>query len=183
MTHALIVGGTGMLKEVSLWLNDERFHVSVIGRRKERLLELENHLSFPTKYTPLPVDYIDEQNFRKALNEAQQQNGPVDMLVAWVHGKDPQAIQTLVEVIGRDRTDAWTFVHVLGSSSNLESLKEWVNVPSICMYRQVKLGFVIEGDTSRWLTHHEISRGVIEAIEGTEREYVIGYTDPWERRP
>ena len=32
MKHVLVVGGSGMLADVSLWLNNQGYHVSVIAR-------------------------------------------------------------------------------------------------------------------------------------------------------
>ncbi|MEK8198286.1 hypothetical protein [Lysinibacillus sp. FSL M8-0134] len=48
MTHALVIGGTGMLANTSLWLVNNGYHVSVIGRnanRMERLLNKANNSS------------------------------------------------------------------------------------------------------------------------------------------
>ena len=58
---------------------------------------------------------------------------------------------------------AWELYHVLGSSSNLDEMLRKVPVPPECAYHQVQLGFVVEGSRSRWLTHDEISNGVIDA--------------------
>ncbi|WP_309243101.1 hypothetical protein [Bacillus cereus group sp. BfR-BA-01309] len=35
--HALVIGGTGMLKRVSMWLWEKGFHVSIIGRDEVKL--------------------------------------------------------------------------------------------------------------------------------------------------
>ncbi|MEY2301916.1 hypothetical protein ACFWJC_21505 [Bacillus wiedmannii] len=35
--HALVIGGTGMLKRVSMWLCEQGFHVSIIGRDEVKL--------------------------------------------------------------------------------------------------------------------------------------------------
>jgi len=77
----------------------------------------------------------------------------------------------------------WQLFHVLGSRSNLDELLRTVPVPACCIYHQVQLGFVIEGDRSRWLTHSEISGGVIEAIRGGLPRHVVGTLEPWSRRP
>ena len=37
MKHALVVGGTGMLSEVCMWLVNQNYHVSVIGRNPEKM--------------------------------------------------------------------------------------------------------------------------------------------------
>ncbi|MGY3190168.1 hypothetical protein ACVWXS_004902 [Lysinibacillus sp. TE18511] len=35
MRHALVVGGTGMLSGVSLWLLNQGYHVSIIARNSD----------------------------------------------------------------------------------------------------------------------------------------------------
>jgi hypothetical protein len=50
-------------------------------------------------------------------------------------------------------------------------------------YSQVILGFVLDGNSSRWLTNDEISAGVIKAIEQPEEISIVGSIEPWERRP
>ncbi|NWG46914.1 MAG: hypothetical protein HXY25_10275 [Alphaproteobacteria bacterium] len=50
-------------------------------------------------------------------------------------------------------------------------------------YTQVILGFHLEGETARWLTHAEIAGGVLDALAGPTARHVIGTLEPWERRP
>jgi hypothetical protein len=45
------------------------------------------------------------------------------------------------------------------------------------------LGFVLEGNHSRWLTHAEISGGVIHSIQTQSKRHVVGTLTPWYRRP
>ncbi|GIP63125.1 hypothetical protein J32TS6_16800 [Virgibacillus pantothenticus] len=40
MEHALIIGGTGMLSRVSLWLLEKGYHVSIIARNAGRMQRL-----------------------------------------------------------------------------------------------------------------------------------------------
>ena len=48
-----------------------------------------------------------------------------------------------------------------------------------CAYRQIVLGFVLEGEGARWLTHDEISEGVLKAIDEDAGLSTIGVTRPW----
>ena len=50
-------------------------------------------------------------------------------------------------------------------------------------YRQVILGFVIEGGRSRWLTHAEISGGVLDAVRNDRLFSIVGTVEPWSLRP
>ena len=73
-------------------------------------------------------------------------------------------------------------VHILGSSSDLKKVKREAILPKNCSYHQVQLGFFIEGNHSRWLTHKEISDGVIEAIEKRKKILTIGQIDSQEKQ-
>jgi short-subunit dehydrogenase len=63
MKHALVVGGTGMLAEVSLWLLENGYHVSIIARNMDRMNRLIEKKRFKSRVTPILVDYknSDEQ--------------------------------------------------------------------------------------------------------------------------
>ncbi len=71
----------------------------------------------------------------------------------------------------------------MGSSTDLKKTVQDVDIPSGCYYRQVQLGFVIENGHSRWLTHKEISHGIIDCIQKDTLLYVVGTVEPWEFRP
>ncbi|HEC4819224.1 TPA: short-chain dehydrogenase, partial [Bacillus cereus] len=45
--HALVIGGTGMLKKVSMWLCEKRFYVSIIGRDEVKLENVKRMSSAP----------------------------------------------------------------------------------------------------------------------------------------
>lgn len=77
----------------------------------------------------------------------------------------------------------WELFHILGSSSDVHRNKRENTLPAGCSYRQIQLGFVIEGAHSRWLTNKEISDGVIDAIKKANKIQTIGQIDPWEKRP
>lgn len=61
MKHALVVGGTGMLAGVSLWLLEKRYHVSVIARNPERMEQLIEKTNFKNNLTPILVDYRNSE--------------------------------------------------------------------------------------------------------------------------
>ncbi|MCA1039271.1 hypothetical protein LCM00_07180 [Bacillus infantis] len=50
-------------------------------------------------------------------------------------------------------------------------------------WMRIILGFRFEEDTARWLTHDEISEGVLKAISLKAPLYTVGVTEPWEKRP
>lgn len=182
MKHAVVVGGTGMLSNVSLWLMDNGYHVSVIARNTSRMEKLIEQASSKKMVTPLLVDYTNGTKLRDKIRETIQKNGDVDIVVAWIHSTANISLSVIAKEVSNHK-NKWELFHVLGSSSNLEKLKRKVPVPTNCLYNQVQLGFVIEGVHSRWLTHQEISNGVIETIKKRKQIHIIGVIEPWEKRP
>ena len=62
--HALVIGGTGMLKKVSMWLCDQGFRVSVIGRDEVKLENVKQASSAPENITCLPLDYQNDDDLK-----------------------------------------------------------------------------------------------------------------------
>ncbi|WP_033541176.1 short-chain dehydrogenase [Planococcus sp. CAU13] len=179
MKHALVIGGTGMLANVSIWLAENGYHVSVIGRNPEKMQRLLDQN--PAQLTPVLVDYTNTKELAEQLHHIQQQNGPIQLVVAWIHSNGTQVIPCLTESL--PRLQSWDLFQVNGSSSKLEDIKANTAVPPHVDYHQIQLGFKIEDGLSRWLTHEEISDGVIEAIRENKSKHVIGTITPWEKRP
>ncbi len=50
--HALVIGGTGMLKRVSMWLCEQEFHVSIIGRDEVKLENVKRECYTRKYYMP-----------------------------------------------------------------------------------------------------------------------------------
>ncbi|MBS4201659.1 short-chain dehydrogenase [Bacillus sp. FJAT-49732] len=181
MKHALVVGGTGMLADVSLFLAND-YRVSVIGRNKARMDELIKRADRPAAITPALVNYRDEDLFKAQIKKLIEMNGPFDMVVAWIHSGAGHAIPIIAEENNLFE-QPWKLFHILGSSTNLQEVINGVKVPDSCLYRQIQLGFIIEHNRSRWLTHQEISAGVIKAITQDQPLHIIGTVEPWDMRP
>lgn len=179
MKHALVIGGTGMLAQASVWLSQNGYRVSVIGRNPEKMQRLIE--KNPKGINPVPVDYRNTDKLAEQLSHIQQKNGPIQLVLAWIHSDGPDVIPCLIDSLPRD--SEWKLFHVNGSSSNLEEIKARVSVPAHVRYHQIQLGFHLENGTSRWLTHDEISAGVIEAMRDGKAQYIVGTLSPWERRP
>lgn len=179
MKHALVIGGTGMLAKVSLWLSENGYHVSVIGRNSEKMQRLIEQNT--EQMTPILVDYTNTERLAEQLLHIQQENGRVHLVVAWIHSIGPDVISCLTDSLPHN--ESWKLFHVNGSSSNLEEIKARTAIPPHVHYHQIQLGFHLENGTSRWLTHEEISNGVIKAIQEEKAAQVIGTITPRERRP
>ncbi|MGA9226823.1 MAG: short-chain dehydrogenase [Mesobacillus sp.] len=181
MRHALVIGGTGMLAPVSLWLLEQGYSVSVIGRnpnRLESLIEKSSHADI----TPISVDYRNIGELEKRIAMSIQKNGLFDLIVAWVRTDAEKALETTIK-LNTVPGHSWELIHVLGSGRNLSETKKKLPISDDCVYRQVQLGFKIEGNHSRWLTNEEISSGVIDGILNSDSVNIVGMVEPTEKRP
>jgi molybdopterin-guanine dinucleotide biosynthesis protein A len=150
--HALVVGATGMLAELTRGLARVGHRVTSIARRASTLGE---------SVTPIAQDYRDAEGLSAALARAIEERGPIELAVCWIHTDAPVAPRIvaaalapgarLVQVFG---TRVWPLEHV----------------PLHLAYRQVLLGSV----DGRWLTHERISSGVRDAVNADRPLYVVG---------
>lgn len=186
--HALVVGGTGMLKGLTLSLATQGYTVSVVARNVSRLQMLVDAAHGSAgRINPLAVDYRHGVELREKLTAASETYGPFGLAVCWIHSTAPDALRQVAEVVGTDSQSCRLF-HVRGSAAAnpanaAKNVPEWLsNFPNI-RYRQVILGFVVERGTSRWLSHQEISDGVAAAVREDAPYYVVGTVEPWSLRP
>lgn len=180
--HALVIGGTGMLSGVSLWLIDNGYHVSIIARDAEKMKQLQKEASSSSQVTPLLVDYRNNDKLIEKLKLTIKQNGEINIVVAWIHSIAENALQSIISEVSKE-SNSWELFHILGSGSNLEEIKKKLAAPSSIAYYQVQLGFKTAGSQSRWLTHREISEGVIENIKKKKQVLIVGQVEPWGIRP
>ena len=181
MKHALVIGGTGMLSKVSIWLAANGYHVSVIGRNQEKMQRLLSTDERASHMTPIFVDYTNNEELAKQLQLIQKLNGNIDLVVAWVHSTGENVVPCLTNCLSD--TEQWKLFHVNGSSAKLDHIKKNIDLPNNVEYHQIQLGFKLENGNSRWLLHDEISNGVIQAIMEGEIKKIIGTIEPWEQRP
>ncbi|MGE8035553.1 hypothetical protein B1B04_13950 [Lysinibacillus sp. KCTC 33748] len=71
MKKWLVIGGTGMLKDVSLWLIQQGNHVTVIGRQQKKMQNLIDENKNGSKLSAILVDYTNYNRFKLALTESQ----------------------------------------------------------------------------------------------------------------
>ncbi|MCM3595355.1 short-chain dehydrogenase [Metabacillus idriensis] len=176
-SHILVVGGTGMLADAAVWLEQHAETVTVIGRKQHRHYKLQTRMK---KVNSLIVDYADNGELRKQIKKAIERFGPITLVVSWIHSYAADALVIISEEVSKS-AEKWRLFHIQGSSSHLE--KKTVNVMPNCLYRSILLGFILEADGSRWLTNKEICEGVIKCVEEDNKDMVIGILEPWEKRP
>jgi saccharopine dehydrogenase-like NADP-dependent oxidoreductase len=182
--HALVVGGTGMLRRVSLELARRGYTTSVIARSRGPLAELAAESG--GRVQPIALDYRHTDELVRALDQAVAAHGPIELVVAWIHAVAPDAPLVVARAAaGKHRVD---YFHVLGSAADdpsrpdPERRKRFAAVAGLA-YHEVILGFVVESGSSRWLTNDEIAAGVLEAIDSGDSRRVVGTTRPWSARP
>jgi NAD(P)-dependent dehydrogenase (short-subunit alcohol dehydrogenase family) len=186
--HALVVGGTGMLWGASLALAERGYAVSVVARRRQRLEALaQTAAGLPGSIHPIPVDYQDTQALIAALEAAQARFGPIELALIWIHSTAPAAPLAVARRVGSPQHPCRYF-HILGSAwadpsrPNPERQAAFATLDNI-RYREVILGFVREGGSSRWLTNAEISAGVLAAVDADQPRTIVGVVAPWHWRP
>ncbi|QQK75567.1 short-chain dehydrogenase [Salicibibacter cibarius] len=181
MKHAIVFGGTGMLAGATKWLIETTDHISIIGRNKHKLEQLySDHDNSDLRLVTL--DYKDNEALRHFMRQTIQTYGPIDLVVSWIHSVAPDAIPIILDELTHQEHQ-WRFVHIKGSSHDLSSILAEIPVPRNCRYCDVQLGFKVEANVSRWLTHKEISNGVISAIHYDKKKTVVGILYPWSKRP
>ncbi|ACQ69142.1 short chain dehydrogenase [Exiguobacterium sp. AT1b] len=164
--HILIVGGTGMLAELTSYLAIEQ-DVTVIGRDKEKMASIVQRN--PETCHPLIVDYREEEALSNALQRAVKQRGPFDRVIAWVHRGSGRAMQLIL-----NHSENSEVIHILGSRANPEYEKRCLCLNAQQTYRQVQLGEMHEMASVRWLTHDEIVKGVLDAMQNQDDYRLIG---------
>jgi hypothetical protein len=180
--HALVIGGTGMLADVTLWLNKKGYFTTVIGRRNETYQRLMKKVEKSNQISSLLLDYHNSELLKEKVEEVVKQNGSFDLIVAWVHSSAPDAIPTILEVQEQNRLKKdFDFFHVKSSSSYFK--QEELVVTNNCIYHEIFLGFKVVGNHSRWLTHNEISEGVKDTIHHKRPQTIVGQVEPWDLRP
>lgn len=183
--HALVIGGTGMLRGATQSLVNRGRHVSVVSRDRakfSRLLE-DTAIECRDRLHQIPVDYRDTDNLADGINASIDQYGPIQSAVLWIHASAPDAPGAVADLLSRRSDQGTTIIEVLSSgSSQVLGYSASLERPNVA-HRRVVLGFVREDECSRWLTDNEISGGVIRAIDAANPLSVVGQVEPWSQRP
>lgn len=177
-----------MLSEVCRHAAEQGCAVTVVARDREKLLALVRETQMlPGVINPISIDYSDADGLKAKLFESVLHLGPIRQAVLWIKPPDSESRRKVAELL--DETSAGCHLYNFMPSytadpdrkDELPDLSYMANLNVIC--HQIILGFIIEGETSRWLTNDDISAGVIEAMSTGQPLPVIGTTSPWARRP
>ncbi|MGB3440572.1 MAG: hypothetical protein WBA97_17640 [Actinophytocola sp.] len=152
--RALVLGGTGMLSGVSDALLDDGWDVVLPSRRRPVAPITNGRAARWVK-----ADWTEPATLASAAAEAL--DGPADLLVAWVHrGVRVSVLRAVAPLLA----DGAPVVEVHGSAS----AHPLGGCPDAVLpghpTQQVVLGYVRHAGRTRWLTHHEVSAGVLDAV-------------------
>ncbi|SIS62765.1 Rossmann-fold NAD(P)-binding domain-containing protein [Salimicrobium flavidum] len=177
--NVLIFGGTGMLAEATEWIATHSTTAVIYGRDTRKLERLANTHGV----VPETLDYNNINEVKEQVTHAYEKYGSIDMVVAWIHSTSPHAISEIKDTIRKLQPDhQWTLIVVKGSSKVSDITGREQQGPDNCSVKEVRLGFILSESGWRWLTHEEISGGVIQAITGNDEEITVGRLEPWEKR-
>lgn len=184
LRHALVVGGTGMLRDAALWLGKHFAAVSVVARDAARLKQLA--LESEGRIHALPTDYANRSSFRLALRSSVESHGSVELALAWLHEDGLDALPDLLGVLSHQPQTRLFLLH--GSAEAAPRARVAPQIEAIRssrpgIIRRIILGWKPGYRGSRWLNHTEISSGVCEAINADQDLFVVGNIRPWEDRP
>jgi hypothetical protein len=184
MAHVLVVGGTGILEKVSLFLASHDNVVTVVSKSQEDFEKLQvQAVGLSGKINPITVDYQEEDGVIRRIQESIQLYGPVTLAVNWVQAQFMKVVDVIAGVLNAT-SPLCRYFQVL-SGAELAQVKErnyfesaFRNLERV-LYRIIVLGFKREKGTQRLLSNDEISDGIIQALCDDSKKVVIG-TDPWE---
>lgn len=191
--HALVIGGSGMLRRVCTRLASGGLHVTVIARDRARLDALALEASaMPGRVGPLSCDYRTPEDLTAAIDGAIRELGRPDPTIAWLRDEAGESLHAAARAVDTapmpdGSRGVSRFVHVLPSTARSPVVRkrfrdEFAAYPWL-RYRQVVLGFILDDGVSRWLTDTEISDGVLRSIESRNDEFIVGRIHPWSERP
>ncbi|HBQ94219.1 MAG TPA: hypothetical protein DD856_03350 [Sulfobacillus sp.] len=115
MKQSLVVGGTGILAPLTPWLIEQGYWVTVIGQSSEKLANVVRQAKTSRYLTPLALDYHDRARLRKWIEHVQLMQGPLDLVVSWIHEPKEPVLTAIFDEIAAYRHDSWRLIDVIGS--------------------------------------------------------------------
>ena len=159
--NILCIGTTGMLTGLTRSLVQSGNRVHAIARTQHSLDRCAAGVAeeYRDRLVLHACDYGDPDTWARTLDEIPD---PIDGVVCWVHSSAPDAFERVIE-----RFEHADILRVSPSATSPIDAMEH-------SHRTVILGSSHASDTSRWLTHGEISQGVADAFWGGEKVSVVG---------
>jgi hypothetical protein len=154
--RALVLGGTGMLAGVATALLDDGWYVVLPSRRRPGM-PATNGEGRGAHW--VKADWTAPAALTDAARDAL--GGPADLLVAWVHREVRAGVLRAVAPLLKEQGPV-VEVHGSASANPVGGCPE----PILAGHptQQVVLGYVRHAGRTRWLTHQEISAGVLDGV-------------------
>lgn len=176
--NALVIGGTGMLRHAVHELVGRGSRVIAVSRNPDRAAPPPTS---PGEFFPVAASWEDPKSLVDAIAAATDEQR-AELVVVWVHTPyRAPLMRDLERVVAPDAI----VVQVWGSAGQDPRevlLAERVDLPGRTT-RDVVLGYVVSEGRARWLTHTEISDGVLHTIDQPQTTRTVGQIDPWSQRP
>lgn len=163
-----------MLREATDYFISNNFSVTLIARDIEKLNYFKNNYPEKNSIDLISQDYCDTPKFIKAVKENITEHGAFDIVICWIHSKAENSLLQLINTLEK-YNNTTPFYHIKGSSSVGTKSALYTNKLD---YREIFLGFKIDNNNSRWLTHAEISNGIIKAFVSNKKKYIVGQIKP-----
>jgi hypothetical protein len=175
-----------MLREATIELAQRSGLLTAVSHSRNALRDLGQALAgTPCERRLLSLDWGQRAEFLVSLKRHVAAAGAPSLVVAWLHDAAlGPAVADAVALPGW-RCD---FYQVLGSDAADPGRSPAAHLGALeprsdLGYHRIVLGFQTTEAGSRWLTHEEISAGVLEAIQHRASDHTVGVVTPWSARP
>ena len=185
MAHVLVVGGTGVLEKVSLFLASHDNVVTVVARSKYDSEQLQAQaVGLSGRINPIAVDSHEVDGLSQRISESIVAFGPVTLAINWVQEQFLKFVDVIASILNSTSPVCRYFQILPGQElANVKERKYFEstfrNLERV-LYRIIVLGFKREKGTTMRLSNDEISDGVIKALRDDSKNVLIGTVDPWE---
>jgi hypothetical protein len=152
--NALVLGGTGMLAEASAYIASISSIISLGARNPEPLAGRLGAV-------PLILDWTDQETALCVL----QNDSKYDLIVSWVHDEALEMIEPMEKLLVKGGRSIR--VHGCESADPITRKKRDAGTRTDINRQTVVLGWINETGARRWLSHDEISAGVIRAVQNS----------------
>jgi NAD(P)-dependent dehydrogenase (short-subunit alcohol dehydrogenase family) len=177
MKHALVIGGTGMLKDVVLKLAEEYDVVSVIAKNSFGLNALwEDAYNMGLKINPLQLDYRDNEDLLEVIQEAIKTHGNITLVISWIKMNAPDAINIITSCLESQNCEIG-FYDILSTVFHknpeivMAHMESMFDEHSWIKYHNILLDM---SDIDRkWPSNEHISHEIMKAIESNAERYEV----------
>lgn len=170
-----------MLKAASEHLIEQGNIVTLMARNVRELDAIKG--KYPEKRGKIVTISQDYRYTARAMEKVRKAAGlfvRIDLALLWVHATGREFSEEVKHFLFSHYRRSVVYQLIGSAEEDPNTLREPVwreSYPE--RYREIILGYRKDGNTSRWLTHREISQGTLRAIGSDQSRYTIGTTAPW----